>query len=66
MVPNNTKKPTTKVELRIIDPIPVKWKCPDCGETNYTTFPSITDLKETNVQCSYCGKVFIGEATKVY
>jgi len=46
------------VRMRIIKPLQVEWKCPECAALNtefYYTAPG-----KTRVQCDRCGKIFIG------
>ena len=55
----NTEKIIGRVELRIINPIRVEWKCPGCGNRNIEVYFSASG--RTRVQCDYCGRIFIGE-----
>ena len=59
MKAENTEKIIGKVELRLINPLRIEWKCSGCGKRNVEIYFSAPG--RITVQCDYCGRVFIGE-----
>ena len=52
-----------EVEINIIKPLEVQWKCPVCKKYRYNGFVAL--LAKTRVKCNTCGKEFEGVVVNV-
>lgn len=48
-----------KVKIKIVQPIKIYWRCPDCNRDNFDERYSAPGI--TRVQCAFCGHLFIAE-----